>query len=88
MTDEREREQSAEQEGTRRPARLALVAGAIGSVLGAGAALLLSPWRGAETRERLRGGASKFGATAREKARSAMDRVKERAASRSEERED
>jgi gas vesicle protein len=63
---------------------VALAAGIIGSVIGATAALLLSPWRGKEAREKVREGASKAGAAVKERASKAGAAVKEKAQSAAE----
>ena len=67
-----------------------LLAGLVGSVVGAVGALLLAPWRGAETRQKVKEGAAKLkesalkakdsaakaGAAAKEKAQSVLQRAK------------
>ena len=53
-----------------------LLVGALGSILGAAAALLLAPWRGAEARKKLKEGAAKAGAAAKEKATVIFRRAK------------
>jgi len=67
-----------------------LLAGLVGSVVGAVGALLLAPWRGTETRQKVKEGAAKLkesalkakdsaakaGATAKERAQSVLQRAK------------
>jgi gas vesicle protein len=52
-----------------------LLVGLAGSIAGAAAALLLAPWRGAETRRRLKEAAVAAGTGAKEKALSLKEKV-------------
>ena len=67
-----------------------LLAGVLGSIVGAVTALLLTPWRGAEARRKMKDAASAAGASAKEKgaaARAKAADVVRRAGERRSERE-
>jgi gas vesicle protein len=77
MVKERDVESSRDEgteKGTTSRAGLLLV-GLAGSVIGAAAALLLAPWRGAETRRRLKEAAATAGSAAKEKASALKDKA-------------
>jgi len=58
-------------------AGVALVAGVIGGILGAAAALLVSPWRGEEARSKLKERVGEMGSAVKGKASEIADRVKQ-----------
>jgi gas vesicle protein len=68
-----------------RTGRKLLLAGLLGSVLGAVAGLMLAPWRGADARRKLKDAAGAAGASAkekgaavREKAGAALQRIRDK----------
>ncbi len=66
MSNQQEELQMGEEKQPTGVGRL-VFAGALGSLIGAGAAMLFSPWRGAEARLRLKYHVKEWGATAKQK---------------------
>jgi len=70
-------EEEHEKVHTRGGACKMVVAGVLGSVIGAAAAMLLSPWRGAEARLRLKERAKDVGSKVSDKAKDVAAKAKE-----------
>ena len=77
MTEERDELQGSEEEGPSRGGRKRfLVVGLLGAAVGAVTAMLLTPWRGAEARKKLKEGAQKAGSAVKDKAVTVIRRGK------------
>jgi gas vesicle protein len=83
----RERDEEEKEAGQARRGAL-LVVGLLGTVAGAVTGLLLAPWRGADTRRKLREAAATASAALKEKGQAAKDKAGEVIRRRTNEKDD